>query len=153
MMEPMKARAPQLLEAQLDLLDEQVEDWRNDHELAMVCRNIEDLIALALETLDRIRKRCDQYNAATGAAPEPEAQILLHYWRRWHDISLRALKEESAIEAQGFRPDRVGEFRLAINEASIAVKSDHVMAAHRRLDAGGGRTLEEIEKELSHQAG
>ena len=134
----------QILDQQLDFLDCQAdpEKWQHDHELAMICCEIEDLIALALETIERIRKR-------RGSLPE---DVLLGYFRRWHEISLRALVCIERIEGSGYRPERADEFRFAVNESSIAADKDRVKAALDRLAAGHGRHLDEIVDGISTQA-
>jgi hypothetical protein len=132
----MKQEPAQILDQQLDLLDRQAcpEQWPREHERAMICRDIEDMIALALETLDRIKRRC-------GSLPD---DVLLAYFRRWYAIGLRALDCIERVEGEGFKPERADAFRFALNEASIAEHIDEVAAAQKRLESGQGRTLDEI---------
>ncbi len=133
-----------VVDEQLNLLERQSdpERWKRDHALAMLCCDAEDLIALALETLGRIRKR-------RGFIPD---EALLSYFRRWHGISLKALVCIEWIEGEGYRPDRADAFRFAVNEASIAANMEQVAAAERRLAAGYGRELDEIIDGVSRQA-
>jgi len=145
----MVTTAPQLLDAQLDLLDQRAGDGPG-RQAAIYAADVEDLIALALETLERIRRRCDAHNQNGG---KEDGQALLNYWRRWHEIAVRALAGVEAAESQGRRLEQADAFRFAINEASIAVDWERVLAAQQRLESGGGgRTLEEIENALRRQA-
>ena len=135
----MNVNSPKLLEQQLDFLEQQsdLERWKRDHEFAMLCCDIDDLIALALETLEQIRKR--------RGAPDPAPTF--HFFRRWHRIALRALACVEHIEGAGYPPERADELRFAVNEASIAVDHDRVATAQQRLAAGMGRSLEDVANE------
>ena len=126
----------QLLDQQLELLDQEAsaDRWQQAHEMATRCRETEDLIALALETFDRIKRR---RTSLTGSS-------LLEYMRRWHDIGLRALGRVEEAERTGSRPDRADDLRFAINEASIAADFDRVKAAWDRLDETSTHTLDEV---------
>jgi hypothetical protein len=132
----MNVPPPKLLEQQLDILDQQadLERWKNDHELAMLTCDIDDFVALALETLERIRRR----RAA------PDSGMTVQFFKRWHHIAVKALAGVEFLESEGYQPERADEFRFAINEASIAADFDRVAAAQNRLRAGIGRSLEEV---------
>ncbi len=131
-----------LLDKQLNLLDQQTARWQLDHQLALLCCDIEDFFALALETLDRIRKRHTTQPADT----------VMNYFRRWHGICLKAIPPIEFVEQAGFRPERSDEFRFALNEASIAVDADKVIAAQERLKAGRGQSLDGILHGISGKA-
>ena len=139
-----------LLEAQLQLLEDQVA--RTAADLKSKCNmpgkpDTDDLIALALETLERIRKRC---TAEKGGAM---SRALLGYWQRWHATARGVLPCIEQLEALGFPSERATEFRFALNEASIATDWDKVVIAIERINTGRRRSLEEIENDLSHQPG
>jgi hypothetical protein len=139
-----------LLDAQLDLLRDEVERWGRHGKAAALEADVDDLIALALETVARIRLRCDAYNRSVGATPTPQADALLAYWRRWHDIAERALQVMEQSATPGGRSERAREFRFAINEAALAKEWEKIQAA--RESGGRVRSLEEIEDEISHQS-
>ncbi len=125
-----------LLDDQLDFLDRQVDNqrWKPERDAVTVRCDIEDLIARALETIDRIKHR----------RPTFPADKMFAYFRRWHEIALRALACLEHAEAEGFHPEHGNEFRFAINEASMAADFNPIYAAQQRLKAGHGHTLDEV---------
>src|SRR5690348_12067861 len=108
----MKPQESQILDEQLDLLDRQArpEKWQRQHEDAMLCRDFEDLIALALETMGRIRRR-------SGSDP---ADVVWGYFRRWYAIGLQVEASVLWLEGRGYRLDRSDQFRFALNAAAMA---------------------------------
>src|SRR5438874_1382951 len=126
----MQIRAFHFLPQQVDFLERTVAPdlWAQDDELA--ARDLEDCVALALETLDRIRKHSDMAVKQDSAA---ESAKFLGYWRRWHQVALRVVEAVDRVEAHGHHLEQSDAFRQAINEAGMAEHWDAIMAARARL--------------------
>src|ERR1700694_1165450 len=94
------------------LVYEQQEPWKADQDIAMICREVEETVALGLflfERISRLDEECHS-KAFSGLGGMNLGEVLTLY-RRWHTPCERLLEAVADPERQGFEVEGAKKFR------------------------------------------
>lgn len=149
----------QFLSDQLDFFGKQAhaESWREEHDAAMVCRDVEDAVAVAIQLKERIDRmaECDPA-LRRGKWSEEAALRYVPWYQKWYSHAGEILSAVRQLKKQGYSVVGTDKFMREYLAAGIfAVDFDKTLASIKLIDAGrsDGIPLEEAIRELQDQAG
>jgi hypothetical protein len=115
------SEALRIVEAHLDALARQSEAWKEDHDKAMACYRLEEVIAYAIFVFDRIVAHDNHWhseifnkNAAYNDDLDREIETLFRLWSAQALICLDCAK---TMSQQGFRVDGADRLQSQQEEA------------------------------------
>jgi hypothetical protein len=148
----------QFLSEQLDFLGKQAhsETWREEHDAAMICRDVEDAVAVAVQLKERIDRmaECDP-RLRPGKWDEEAALSYVPWYQRWFEHAGPILATVKRLKRQGYVVVGTDAFvRTYLSAKMFAVDFDKTLAAIRRVESGqsDGKPLEEVMRELQGRA-
>lgn len=136
------------------LLDElqrwgkRAESWERQHREAMNCRDLEDMIAVLLTTLQQLRRRTQEWaphveEDGVERARENAAEDAAFY-AAWRDVASIVLRTVEACEETGYEVDGADELRKQSRDVSLMsldpVQAEASIAA---IERGEGVPAEE----------
>jgi hypothetical protein len=147
----------QFLSDQLDFFGKQAhsETWHQEHDAAMICRDVEDAVAFAIQLKERIDRmaECDP-KLRRGKWTEEAARVYVPWYQRWYEHAGLILGAVRGLKKQGYMVVGTAAFMKAYLRAKLfAVDFEETLAALKRIEAGqsGGIPLEEAIRELQRR--
>jgi hypothetical protein len=128
-----------LLHEHLELYKAQTEAWRKEHAGAMLCRQIEDGVALGLFLFDRLCRRDEalQERVFAGEVGEEEAGPLRGQLEAeltlLREVGLIAVDVIGLVEAGGYTVERADEYRRMVREVAGMLTPDAEFFRHDKL--------------------
>ncbi len=143
----------QLLRDQIELYAEQSESWKPDHDEAMACRNLEDLIRLGRAVFRGVQNIDEDWSAMirSGATPllAKDAEEVADWYRRWYAPCAKVLGDIARFEGLGYTVEGADEFRDCCCQAELKnFDVQTVFSAVEQLNQGRARSLAEAMNEL-----
>ena len=149
----------QFLSEQLDFFGKQAhgESWRDEHDLAMLCRDVEDAVAVALQLKERIDRmaECDS-RLQSGTWTEEAALSYVPWYQRWHDHAGEVVASVKRLKKQGYAIVGTDRFmKEYLRAKTFALGFKETLAAMADIKAGqfSGIPLEEAFRELQSRTG
>jgi len=149
------AMTGQIFREQFSLYGRQVERWKIDHEEAMICLDVEDLISLGLTVLASLRRWTEVLarNLEYGQTEFSweESGSLAELFRQWlgHSTTLAKLIED--CESLAYDIAGADNFRRECREVSLmSLDVDKVRRSIDSLRAGQGTPSGQAMDELRH---
>jgi hypothetical protein len=122
--------------------EERRELWKEDHDLAMVCCDVQEQLALLSYLFERINRADEAVREAVFAGREdhsPEFDSELeNIYREWADVAGKYLSIVRKLESQGFSVEEAGELRSRLREAiGLLTPDDQFFTPDNAPEAGG----------------
>jgi hypothetical protein len=138
------------LEKQFGLLEEQAGTWKSQHDEAMRCHHVEDLVAFLRTFLRCLRHRSDQWGQSVGAEFSWEdSEFFCAWYRRWLELAGNLLGVVAELEKGGFQVEGAGRLRVARRDVSLmALDTDRVRASIASLENGEGVPMGQVLNDL-----
>jgi hypothetical protein len=153
------ARTTDILNLQLDSLAEQAEAWKKDHDAAMACRDLEEVIAFGNYVFERIRAMDEEWSAearAAGTMPsEGDAKAVANLYDKWRHCARIAMSQAAVFEKAGHMvkgADRLREFCREV-DGILSVPAERLLQAAQHVREGRTRPLGEVRDELLRRFG
>jgi uncharacterized protein with von Willebrand factor type A (vWA) domain len=104
------------------------EQWKDDHDLAIVCCDVQEQLALLNYLFERINRADEAAREAVFAgrqdhSPEFDAELESIY-RQWSEVSSKYLDIVGKLESQGFNVEGADEMRGRLREVAGLLTSD-----------------------------
>jgi len=144
---------------QLEFLDEQLElcgnqakeAWKPDHEFAMACRRVEDVVGLLLGVLVGIRRHNDRW--AESAQQEEIGEgcelCLANAYKRWLAEAKEVISLVDKCEEYGFEVKGAAKIRKAEHDVSLLpLDIEAFRQSYQSLQAGAGVPMNRAMDEL-----
>ena len=95
--------------------------WKESHDLAMACCDVQEQLALLSYLFERINRADEATREAVFAgrqdySPEFDAELASIY-RQWADVTGKSLDSVEKLESQGFSVEGADELRGRLREA------------------------------------
>ena len=153
------ANVNQFLSDQLAFFGRQArsaEAWKGEHDAAMICRDVEDAVAIAVQLVERIDRmaECDPRLRA-GKWDEVAAKSYVPWYQRWYEHAGEIVAAVKRLKKQGYIVVGTDRFMKAYLRAKLfAVDFDKTLEAMKRVAAGqtSGVALERVLDELQGRA-
>jgi hypothetical protein len=144
------------LERQLGFYEEEAESWKSDHDRAMDCIDIQEVLSLGLYVFSRIRNIENQWTESLrdrGAVPRKEdAERLSHWFRLWLKVCDELIQDIKSLAQDGYQVESAREFGEACLYARSAV-SFNLDRLYSAKVTGTGKTTGELRDELQGRLG
>lgn len=123
---------------------EQAESWKNDHDRAMDCLELDGLVGFGLHLYDWL---CRTDNILSRSVLEQKMQFsdqaakkLAEWYAWWLEPCDSVLKEIDKFEAEGYQVHGADRFRRACQDvrAILSIPVERVLAVSKRLEQGNG---------------
>jgi uncharacterized protein YukE len=145
------------LSEQLDFFGKQAhsEAWAAEHDDAMLCRDVEDAVAIALQLIDRI-DRLTGYTS--GEIPDWSAEQTKQFapwYTRWHEHAREIVGAIKRLRRQGYKIADLDRFMFAYLRSQTLGKEYEQIRADMKAVAAGHSTgipLQQILDELQRDA-
>lgn len=129
------------------------EQWNGEHETAMQCRDLEELIGIGLSLFNSLKERAHAVqDGIVRGAIQYSPEISEAFVEGYQDWLQPCAAVESAIqrfESRNYQVDKAEEFRLAVREISLhEFDIGSVSKAEREIREGRGKPLAEAIGEL-----
>jgi hypothetical protein len=112
--------------------------WKPDHDQAMACRDIEDLLADGILLFRRIGEIEAKYQRLAFASRIEDVEGFVKeiddFYRAWIEASQRWLMKAERMAAQGYTVEGLNAFRTTIEEAWNLVGNSDLERDIRPLD-------------------
>ena len=147
----------QFLSEQLDFFGKQAhsENWREEHDAAMFCRDVEDAVAFAIQLKERIDRMAAIDPKLQNQWEEAAARLYIPWYQRWYDHAREVLEAIRRLKKQGYTVAGVDLFMKSYLQAqSIALHFDKNLESIKRIEAGqsNGIPLEQAFNEIQRRS-
>jgi hypothetical protein len=146
---------PFLLEEQFGLYEKCLESWRKAHQEAMSCRDIEDLVAHILTTLQQLRRRTETWAGQVGVGgPEfscEDSKQQADLYHRWLAVASALVGVIEAYEQAGYEIEGAAELRTAHRDVSLmSLDPERAHTSIAALERGEGIPAQEVMDGIRH---
>jgi hypothetical protein len=141
------------LRGQIDLYTQQSESWKPEHDEAMACRNLEDVIRLGISIFRGVQRVDQEWSeeVRSGAKSfnKDEAKEVADWYEWWYRPCPKVLGDIAGFEQRGYTVDGATEFRECCRATQLKkLDVDAVLRSVDQLNSGKGRRLSEAMDEL-----
>ena len=115
-----------LVERQLEAYDREIEQWRQDHDAAMQCRDFELLLKLGIDVYETLGRIDTAVSAAALRGERGEADLVAvdDLYRIWLSLAEAVERRLDEFEQAGFRVEFAETFRTARREVQGVLTPD-----------------------------
>jgi hypothetical protein len=132
-----------------------VEPWKEEHDRAMACWTVDDLVSLLLFVLQRLRRHNTRWaqdvQKERGLFSWELARSFADAYRAWYETSQLALKAVDACQRHGFSVSEAAQLREESRQVALmSLDLDRVRRSIESLEAGRGIPFAQAMDELRH---
>src|SRR5258708_4481066 len=105
------------VEQRINLYGAQSEQWNVDHQEAMACRDLEDLMRFGLTILTGL----EQFNESQKRICVTDVSRTCALYELWYRKSVPLLSAASEIESRNYSVDAIEEFRAKVESIAVII--------------------------------